>query len=71
MRSTVRRPGGVQTQCFHHRGNRMHHIHMVLFPKRCCLKIVDGRKDGQTDDNDDDGRWVITIAHLELLAQVS
>ena len=28
------------------------------------------RTDGQTDD-DDDGRWVITIAHLEPSAQVS
>ena len=39
------------------------------FRRRCCLKIVDG----QTDDDaaaaaaaaNDDGRWVITIAHLE------
>ena len=30
------------------------------------------RTDGQTDDDDeDDGRWVITIAHLEPSAQVS
>ena len=35
------------------------------FRRRCCLKIVDGQMD------DDDGRWVITIAHLEPLAQVS
>ena len=45
------------------------------FRRRGCLKIVKGRMDGQTgedDDNDDnDGRWVITIAHLEPLTQVS
>ena len=27
--------------------------------------IVDGPTDGQTDDDEDDGRWVITIAHLQ------
>ena len=39
----------------------------------CCFKIVNGRTDGQTDDDDDDddGRWVSTIAHLELSAQVT
>ena len=35
-----------------------------------------GRTDGHTDDDnnddyDNDGRWVITKAHLELSAQVS
>ena len=39
------------------------------FRRRYCLKIVNGRTDGQTDD--DDGRWVITIAHFEPSAQVS
>ena len=32
-------------------------------------KIADGRTDGHT--NDDDGRRVITIAHLEPSAQLS
>ena len=32
------------------------------FRRRCCLKIVNGRSDGQMDD---DRLWVITIAHLE------
>ena len=35
---------------------------------------MDGRTDGQMDDDDaadDDGRWVITKAHLEPSAQVS
>ena len=40
--------------------------------RRCCLKIVNGQTDGRTDGDDAaDGRWVITIAHLEPLAQVS
>ena len=40
------------------------------FRRRCCLNIVDGQTDNDEND-DDDGRWVITIAHLEPLAQVS
>ena len=39
--------------------------------RRRCLKIVDGWTDGQTDDDDDDGQWVITIAHLEPSDQVN
>ena len=37
---------------------------------RDVVKIVEGRTDGQKDD-DDDGRWLITIAHLEPSAQES
>ena len=40
------------------------------FRRRCCLNIVDRRTDEQMDD-DNDGRWLITIAHLEPSALMS
>ena len=39
------------------------------FRIRCCLKKL--WTDGQTDDKDRDGRWLITIANLEPSAQVN